>query len=88
MLISIDLKYTWVRVPYRDCSSYIQTDGKVLLDMELAKYACLKDKNCKAVSLSNCNKRSINGLCKEQDISETMQGNCIYKKGKKKVFSS
>ena len=62
----------------------MQTHGNELLNVEYAKAACLKDKDCKAVSLLNCNQRSVAGLCKEEHISDTIRGDCIYKKGKGK----
>ena len=84
ILLNIDKRYRWVKYANYNCEHYIGiNNGSVKYsDLETAKYACIQDSRCSAISVQNCNPNSIAGLCVENKIGrEHVPGFCIYKKG-------
>ena len=79
ILIKIDRKYRWDKYKNYNCEPYIT--GKYN-DLKTARWACIKDRRCSAISVLQCDPNQVVGLCTENKIGLGHEpGYCIYKKG-------
>ena len=79
MLMKIDERYRWDKYANYNCEeTYISKYS----DLETAKWACIRDTRCSAISVRECNPYLVEGFCVESKIGRGhVPGFCIYKKG-------
>ena len=79
MLNTIDKRYRFDKYANHNCEPYIT--GKYS-NLTTARWACVRDSRCSAISVEDCNPEQVVGLCTENKIGlEHVPGYCIYKKG-------
>ena len=79
MLMITDERYRWVKYPRYNCGTYVVGQYSSL---EIAKWACIKDRRCSAISVLNCDPNQVVGLCREDQLGIGNWANhCMYKKG-------
>ena len=79
LLMPIDKRYRFDKYANHNCNPY--KTGRYN-NLTIAKWACVRDSRCSAISVKNCNPDQVVGLCIESSIGLVdVPGFCIYKKG-------